>query len=230
MIIAGNENWFFRKWFEKPFTYWHFEPVSNFTPSIRNSIVLYNEQAISLNSAIENFLKVSDTVPYLVTVNREIMIQNSKFLYNRFVMLVYDINPKQDFKVHKVDKETGKIEISWNTMPDAAVGQQIFSLDEMIKIAGLKPSRPDNNFYKENMRILNMLKTLKNKYHYNITFTDIQAEKFACSPAPQLEFAFANRDFETTDLVEEIKKKTGCDISIDTYFDKFYRPNYIVRR
>ena len=220
MIISGNESWFFNKWYEKPFSYWYFEPVSNFTPSIRNSRILREEQTVSMIEAAKCYLKNNKDLPYPVSSTNHIFVQNTKYLYNKVFMLGYTTNPKQDYKVKNVDKETVLVEVDWINMPNAAEAQQTLTVNEIIQISGLKVARPDQKIYRDSLNIFGIIKALKSKYRYIVIPSDIEVERFASDPDGELKFATVEREIDLLALSDEIYKKTKCKVNISISYDK----------
>lgn len=220
MIISGNESWFFKKWYEKPFSYWYFEPVSNFTPSIRNTRVLREEQSVTMIEAAKCYLKNNKEFPYPVSSTDHIFVQNTKYLYNKVFMLVYTIDPKQDFKVKNFDKDTGIVEVDWINMPNAAEAQQTLTVNELIQISGLKVARPDQKIYRDSLNIFSVVKALKSKYRYTVIPSDIEVEYFASDPDGELKFATVNREVDLIELTADIFKKTKCKVDISISYDK----------
>ena len=228
MKIAGNESWFFNKWYEKPFSYWYFEPVSNFTPSIRNSRILREEQTISMIEAAKCYLKNNKDLPFPVSSTNHIFVQNTKYLYNKVFMLVYTINPKQDYKVKNFDKDTGVVEVDWINMPNAAEAQQNLTINEIIQISGLKVARPDQKIYRDSLNIFGIIKALKSKYRYTAIPSDIEVERFASDPDGELKFATVEREIDLLALSDDIYKKTKCKVNISISYDKERDTNVLI--
>lgn len=228
MNIAGNESWFFNKWYEKPFSYWYFEPVSNFTPSIRNTRILREEQSLTMIKAAKCYLKNNKDLPYPVSSTNHIFVQNTKHLYEKIFMLVYSINPKQDYKVKNVDKDTGVVEVDWINMPNAAEVQQNLTINEIIQISGLKIARPDQKIYRDSLNIFSIIKALKSTYRYTVLPSDIEVERFVSDPDGELKFAAVDREVDLINLSADIFKKTKCKVNISISYDKERDTNVLI--
>ena len=135
-------------------------------------------------------------------------------------MLVYTINPKQDYKVKNVDKETGLVEVDWINMPNAAEAQQTLTVNEIIQISGLKVARPDQKIYRDSLNIFNIIKALKSTYRYTVLPSDTEVERFASDPDGELKFATVEREIDLLTLSDDIYKKTKCKVNISISYDK----------